>query len=155
VLAAHNSTLGPLIAPFWAALDGYAKCTNISYAYESDSKLVIRFSPAAASSYERGTYVKWELALYECGDFEIRVIDSDFDLSASLQGNVTIGWQDRSGSSGYSVCQGASCECRSLPLTAYMSSGFCVFTPRITGQVSHCATAAVQLPLMLQCFDHC
>ncbi|KAG5181299.1 hypothetical protein JKP88DRAFT_241559 [Tribonema minus] len=123
----------PIIAPFWADLDGYSMCTNSSCVYEDDETLVVRQNPAVPTSHERGTFVHWEVVLHKCGDFEIKIIDTDFDLSSAIDGNVTIGWQDASGTRGLNVCHGESCNCRSTPLYAYASSGLCTFAPSLTG----------------------
>jgi hypothetical protein len=98
-----------LMATTAAALDCTTLCprrtlTDITYAYEDSEKLVIRFAPGVTDIVELGTYVRWELNIHQCGDFQIKVLDTDFQMMAGASTNISIGWQDETAARGLSVC---------------------------------------------------
>jgi hypothetical protein len=132
-----------VIAPFWTDLLPSSVCSSVRYGYDADDLIIEFYSPISNPSL--GSYIRWQLTLKQCGDFDI-LVDGDFVMdninqadnncyAQGSQGNiVSMGWQSADGEKGVNVCSGGLCsECLgSLPVFVSVSSGLCSLRPEVT-----------------------
>ncbi len=130
----------PIIAPFWAGLNPYPYSADVKYKEDTDV-FHIAFSQVPPGDFDIGSFVSWQLSLSSCGDFSIKILNTDFQMEVfedpETQGdtipiNMTIGWQEAGGQNGINICHGGvECGCLEWPLVVSATGGKCSYDPEV------------------------